>query len=92
MTLPTPPGNATTESQQSRLPILRPPPTIAKPETLPAEESEQQEGAPRGTRHLPSAWALLAPRPEAQLRETVLPFLFCCMMVGGGEDTFMASP
>ena len=29
---------------------------------------------------------------EALLEKPVLPFLFCCMIVGGGEDTFMASP
>ena len=55
-----------------------------------------------GIRDLPRAQALLAPlglgrpyrspSPEAWLKATVLPFLFCCMMVGGGEDTFMASP
>ena len=71
-------------------------------QTPSAEESDQQEHAPMGIRDLPRAQALLAPlglgrpyrspSPEAWLKATVLPFLFCCMMVGGGEDTFMASP
>lgn len=51
---------------------------------------------PTGPRALPapqgSKKPYRLPGPEPPLKQMLLPFLFCCMMVGGGEDTFMASP